>query len=43
MSFEQSMAEFYTILEEHLQAALEMLEVGTSFSLWSPKLTRMVQ
>jgi hypothetical protein len=29
-SFEQSVAEFYTILlEEHLEVALEMLEVGT--------------
>jgi hypothetical protein len=28
-SFEQSLLEFYTILlEEHLQVALEMLEVG---------------
>jgi hypothetical protein len=28
-SFEQSLAEFYTILlEEHLQVAVEMLEVG---------------
>jgi hypothetical protein len=33
-SFEQSLAEFYTILlEEHLQVALEMLEVGIFFSL----------
>jgi hypothetical protein len=33
-SFEQSVAEFYTILlEEHLQVALEMLEVGISSSL----------
>jgi hypothetical protein len=31
-SFEQSLAEFYTIhLEEHLQVALEMLEVGICF------------
>jgi hypothetical protein len=28
-SFEQSITEFYTIfLEEHLQVALEMLEIG---------------
>jgi hypothetical protein len=26
--FEQSVAEFYTILEEYLQTALEILEVG---------------
>jgi tRNA G10 N-methylase Trm11 len=40
-SFEQSVAEFYTILlEEHLQVALEMLEMGNCFSLWSPKLSR---
>jgi hypothetical protein len=33
-SFEQSIAEFYTILlEEHLQVALEMLEVGICSSL----------
>jgi hypothetical protein len=35
-SFEQSPAEFYTILlEEHLQVALEMLEVGICSSLVS--------
>jgi hypothetical protein len=27
-SFEHSLAEFYTILEEHFQVALEVLEVG---------------
>jgi hypothetical protein len=27
-SFELSLVEFYTILQEHLQVALEMLEVG---------------
>jgi hypothetical protein len=33
-SFEQSVAEFYTILlEEHFQIALEMLEMGICFSL----------
>jgi hypothetical protein len=33
-SFEQSRAEFYTfLLEEHLQVALEMLEVGICPSL----------
>jgi hypothetical protein len=33
-SLEQSLEEFYTILlEEHLQVALEMLEVGICFSL----------
>jgi hypothetical protein len=43
-SFEEPLAEFYTILfEEHLQAALEMLEMGLHSSLSSPKLTRMVQ
>jgi hypothetical protein len=31
-SFEQSLAEFYTILE-HLQVALEMLELGICSSL----------
>jgi hypothetical protein len=32
-SFEQSLVEFYTILlEEHLQVALEMVEVGISSS-----------
>jgi hypothetical protein len=32
-SFEQSLAEFYTILlEEHLQVASEILEVGISSS-----------
>jgi hypothetical protein len=41
---QQSLAEFYTILlQEHLQVTLEMLEVKISSSLWSPKLTRMVQ
>jgi hypothetical protein len=43
-SFEQSLAEFYTtLLEEHLQVALEMLEVGICSSLQSPKLTTVVQ
>jgi hypothetical protein len=43
-SFEQSLVEFYTILlEEQLQVALEMLEVRICFSIWSPKLTRMIQ
>jgi hypothetical protein len=33
-SFEQSLAGFYTILlEEHLQVALEMFDVGTCWSL----------
>jgi hypothetical protein len=33
-SFEQSLAEFYTILlEEHLHVALEMLEMGICSSL----------
>jgi hypothetical protein len=42
--FEQSLAEFFTIfLEEHLQVALEVLEVGICPSLLSPKLTRVVQ
>jgi hypothetical protein len=41
---EQSIGGFYTILlEEHLQIALEMLEVGNCSSAWSPKLTRVVQ
>jgi hypothetical protein len=41
---ERTLAEFYTILlEEHLHVALEMLELGTSSSLQSPKLTRVVQ
>jgi hypothetical protein len=43
-SFEQYLAVFYTtVLEEHLQVALEMLEVGISFSLYSRKLTVVVQ
>jgi hypothetical protein len=43
-SFEESLAEFYTILiEEHLKVALEILEVGTYSSRLSPKLTRVVQ
>jgi hypothetical protein len=43
-SFEKSVVEFYTILlEEHLQIALEMLEVGIYRSLQSPKLTTVVQ
>jgi hypothetical protein len=43
-SFDQSLAEFCTILpEHHLQVALEMLAVGICSSLKSPKLTRMVQ
>jgi hypothetical protein len=42
-SFEQSVAEFYTILlEEHFKVALELLEVGICVSLYSPKLTRVV-
>jgi hypothetical protein len=32
-SFEQRVAKFYIILEEHLQVALEMLEVGICSSL----------
>jgi hypothetical protein len=37
-SFEQSVAEFYTILlEEHLQVAFEMLEVGICSSLLASK------
>jgi hypothetical protein len=32
-SFEVSLGEFYTILLEELQVALEMLEVGVCFSL----------
>jgi hypothetical protein len=42
-SFEQFLAEFYNILLEKRQVALEMLEVGISSSLWSPKLTTVVQ
>jgi hypothetical protein len=43
-SFEQSLKEFITILvEEQLQVALEMLEVGICSSLQSPNLTRLVQ
>jgi hypothetical protein len=42
-SFEQSLAEFYTILLEEHPVALEMLAVRICSSLWSPKLTRMVQ
>jgi hypothetical protein len=43
-SGEQSLVEFYTIfLEEHLQVALEMLEVGICSSLYTPKVTGMVQ
>jgi hypothetical protein len=42
-SFEQSLAEFHIIfLEEHLQDALEMLEVGICSSLYSPKLTGVI-
>jgi hypothetical protein len=42
--FEQSAAEFYTILlGEHLETALEMLVVGICFSLKSPKLSRKIQ
>jgi hypothetical protein len=44
ISFEQSLAEFYTILlEKHLQVALEMFDMKISSSFLSPKLTRMVQ
>jgi hypothetical protein len=40
----QSLTEFYTILlEEHLQVAVEMLQVGICSSLQSPKLIRVVQ
>jgi hypothetical protein len=43
ISFELSIAKFYTILhEEHLQVALEMLEVGICSSLQSQKLSRVV-
>jgi hypothetical protein len=42
-NFEQSLAEFYTILCEEHQVALEMLEVGICSSLKSPKLTTVVQ
>jgi hypothetical protein len=41
-SFKQSVAEFYTILEEHLQVASDMMEMGISSSLYSPNLTRVV-
>jgi hypothetical protein len=42
--FEQSQGEFYTILlVEHLQVALEMLEVEMCSSLQSPKVNRIVQ
>jgi hypothetical protein len=41
-SFEQHLAEFYTILQEHLQVTLEMLEVGI-FSHSSLLNTRVVQ
>jgi hypothetical protein len=43
-SFEQHLAEFYTIfLEGHLQITLEMLEVGIRFSYSPIKLARVVQ
>jgi hypothetical protein len=43
-SFEQSLAEFYTILlTEYLQVALDMMEVEIRLFLQSPKLTRAVQ
>jgi hypothetical protein len=43
-SFEQFVAEFNVIiLEGHLQVALVMLEMGIYCSLYSPKLTRVVQ
>jgi hypothetical protein len=43
-SFEQSLAEFYTIfLEGHHHVALQVLEVRSSSSLWCPKLTTVVQ
>jgi hypothetical protein len=43
-SFEHSLPEFYIIiLEDYLQVALQMLEVGMSSSLYSPKLTTVVQ
>jgi hypothetical protein len=43
-SLEQSLEEFYTILlVEHLQVVVEMLNMGISSSLPSPKLTRVVQ
>jgi hypothetical protein len=45
-SCEESLAEFYTciiLLEERHQIALEMLEEGKCSSLWSLKLTRVVQ
>jgi hypothetical protein len=43
-SFENSSGIFYTILlEEHVQVALEMLEVGICFSLQSPKVIKVVQ
>jgi hypothetical protein len=43
-SFEYRLAEFYTILlEEYLEIALVILEVGICSPLESPKLTRVVQ
>jgi hypothetical protein len=44
-SFEQqSLAQFYTsLLEEGLEVALEILEMGICSSVWSEKLTRAVQ
>jgi hypothetical protein len=43
-SFEQSLAEFYTILlKEYRQVALEVLEVGVFSSLQSLKVFRVVQ
>jgi hypothetical protein len=42
-SFEQSLAEFYIILLEERQAALEMLEVGFCSSVKSGKLIRAIQ
>jgi hypothetical protein len=41
---EQSIAEFHTnLLVEHVQVALEILEVRICSSFYSPKLTRVVQ
>jgi hypothetical protein len=43
-SFEQSLAEFYSILlEEHPQVALEMFRVGICSLLKFPELTRVLQ
>jgi hypothetical protein len=43
-SFQKSVAELYTIFpQKHLEADVEMLEVGICFTMCSPKLPRVVQ